>query len=731
MSFALTTMSSAKCSTLSSSVLSSEHSWKLTPRVVAWVLRPFSDDGTTTTTTTSHVWWPSLLYPSWKDAAKDAVLFYPKATTHIRIHTCANSVSLEEMSRNRVPGKVALRLKKDKRLAVCYYLGNFNKTEMAEWSVTDIVKDVKNYRAYYNDAVKHYNAVSSSVPSLLKNHLLARAIEEVYVFLGANDEQLLRGVKLLHKLDEPKSKKRSKDDGKDTVSKKRATARKEDEDNMTPQWYHEWDTQCTASQTHILKDPSQFTQLPSFSPKLIKEREAQTNSEENISSSPRALATDGVNIVGSPTRNDLVQITTDQEDILDNTTTGEVNELEKDTLIVTSPVGQEISRKDIDSEARPNSANVDLSFFENRTSLEYAGEEVQQNATAGCTSILIGQETVSDVGQDLATDNGTSTVSSHDEHFTNIENTIEGSNVSPDSTIHVSLQNHDSNDKESSQLTLEGNQNKFSNSDSLESSTSNVLDGKEEHPTPKFKNHLRAVTPHQLPSEDNPLTCSQRVTPVGERSIDIFSSPNTCKSPDTNTNNTLAVSEQKVNLLDGRVSWASANEIVWIPPNNELTMVPGQKLDDKESFVQTITEHQNSNCDNLTSQTLCGQDAASKNTAVDSVSSPEVKMCFPPVDQALFTEDSVNKLSESNVDGDIDSDNLEISSWSMDGVDEHPTPKCKNLSRAVTPHHQLLSENNSMASPAGALPFEDFTCPEIADHIDEKNNDFSDFFFTQ
>lgn len=668
-----------------------------------------------------------MLYPSWKDAAKDAVLFYPKATTHIRIHSCTNLVSLEEISKNRVPGKVALRLKTDKRLAVCYYLGNFNKTEMAEWSVTDIVKDVKNYRSYYNDAVKHYNAVSSTVPSLFQNHLLACAIEEVYVFLGAKDEQLLRGVKLLQKLDDPKTKKRSKGDAKDTLSKKRAATRKDDDDNMTPQWYHEWDTQYTASQTHILKDPSQFTQLPSFSTGKIKEIEAQTDPKENISSSPRALATDSINIIGVPPINDLVHITTEQEDILDNRTC-EVNELKNDTLIVTSPVGQEIKKKDTDGEARPNSTNVDLSSRENRTSFEYAGEEVQQNASVGCTSILIGQETVSDEGQHYATNNGTSTVSSHEEQFANIENTIEGNNVSPDSTIHVSFEVHDATDKESSQRMSEGNPNKYFNSDSLEFSTSVVMDGKEEHPTPKSKNHLRAVTPHQLHSEDNPSTSSQRVIPVGELSLGMFSSPNTSETP--YMNNTFAISEQKANLLDCRVSWATANEIVWIPPNNELTLVQGQKLDAQESFVQTTTEQQNSDCDNFTNQSLSGQNATIENTAIGSISSPEGKMCFSPVDQAHVMEDSVNKWSESNVN-DIDVGNMEISSWLMECVDEHPTPKCKNLSRAVTPHHQLLSENNSLASPAGALPFEDFTCSEIANHMDEQNNDFSDFFFTQ
>jgi hypothetical protein len=228
------------------------------PRLLAWVNHPIKKS-----------WWPSVLYPTWKDAAKDAKILH-NPQTHIRIHTCTNLVSIEDLAKNRVPGKVAIS--RHPGIVICYYLGlsqqqqqQQNKsivaaTEMAvEWDVT---KSFQGYRCFYDQALQSHTQHGNMT---LDPDFLC-ALEEAYVFLGSQDTQLLRGIPTAAAnatTSYISEKKRSLSNHPQEQPNKRLHSNNPGNKSKiilqnTPQWYHEWEEDPTQPSQH--RDPSQFTQ---------------------------------------------------------------------------------------------------------------------------------------------------------------------------------------------------------------------------------------------------------------------------------------------------------------------------------------------------------------------------------------------------------------------------------------------------------------------------------------
>lgn len=217
------------------------------PRLLAWAVHP-----------TKKAWWPSVLYPTWKDAAKDAKILH-NPQTQIRIHTCTNMVSIEDLARNRVPGKVAIS--RHPGIVVCYYLGlsqqqqrNNKSVAVTETAVEwDVTKTFQGYRSFYDQALQ-----SHAQHGTLDSDLLC-ALEEAYVFLGSKDTQLLRGIPSYAVTAYSREKKRSlSQHAQEQPNKKLQSHHPGSIIQNTPQWYHEWEDDPT--QPSQRRDTSQFTQ---------------------------------------------------------------------------------------------------------------------------------------------------------------------------------------------------------------------------------------------------------------------------------------------------------------------------------------------------------------------------------------------------------------------------------------------------------------------------------------
>lgn len=224
------------------------------PRLLAWVNHP-----------TKKSWWPTVLYPTWKDAAKDAKILH-NPQTHIRIHTCTNLVSIEDLAKNRVPGKVAIS--RHPGIVVCYYLGlsqhqqNNSIVAATETSVEwDVTKSFQGYRSFYDQALQSHTQHDNMT---LDSDLLC-ALQEAYVFLGSQDTLLLRGIPTAaanNTSANNSEKKRSSSNHPQEQPNKRLHSNNPGNKSTiiqnTPQWYHEWEEDPTQPSQH--RDTSQFTQ---------------------------------------------------------------------------------------------------------------------------------------------------------------------------------------------------------------------------------------------------------------------------------------------------------------------------------------------------------------------------------------------------------------------------------------------------------------------------------------
>jgi len=267
------------------------NSKELTPGILCFTRRPISKDNIDSSsnkrsqlnndngTISETIWWPSLIYPSWSEAANHGGLMKStieipsslsssskkrKTSTGVYIVGIQNKISIHHLKNNMVPKKVAMNYNKNKsnyskKKVVVHYLGLAGNVDQE----CQKEKLAPSWTAATQDEVIPYSKNVLSVLYMYKNKIhrhdwqgLINAMKEASIATENSNLDPDHLLQLLSK-EVKQLKKKVRDDENEGVNNTDTT--------QTPEFFDDWKILSRGSQSQSQSRLTQFSQVKSLS----------------------------------------------------------------------------------------------------------------------------------------------------------------------------------------------------------------------------------------------------------------------------------------------------------------------------------------------------------------------------------------------------------------------------------------------------------------------------------